>query len=269
MPLKSAFSSKNTTLNPEFVKKFNVDFYFEEVQNIKFEVYDIDDPNSRDVAKQDYLGQLVTTLANVGCGSVTNDLLGRSGQKSDNGQSHGKITVSAEEILENGPNKEFTFDISTSDMNTAEKGFFGGSNHTYLQIAKANANNQLISVYRSSLVDGKKVTYPRFSISSRNLCNNDYHRPLTFSIVHQKSSGDLKTLHTFVFTPMDLEQNPSLSKSHEKCCLNLRCQVMIKPSFVSYLKSGTELNFQVAVDFTGSNGPPNDPRSLHFIRHDS
>ena len=29
-------------LNPEFVKKFIVDYFFEEVQTVRFEVYDID-----------------------------------------------------------------------------------------------------------------------------------------------------------------------------------------------------------------------------------
>ena len=36
-------------------------------------------------------------------------------------------------------------------------------------------------------------------------------------------------------------------------------------SFIDYLKSGVEIGLSVAIDFTNSNGDPNDPRSLHYI----
>lgn len=38
-----------------------------------------------------------------------------------------------------------------------------------------------------------------------------------------------------------------------------------KPSFVSYLRGGLELNMIVAIDFTGSNGVPKFPTSLHHM----
>ena len=41
-------------------------------------------------------------------------------------------------------------------------------------------------------------------------------------------------------------------------------QFIEKPSFVDYLKGGLQLNMTVAIDFTGSNGPPSFPTSLHF-----
>ena len=36
-------------------------------------------------------------------------------------------------------------------------------------------------------------------------------------------------------------------------------------TFVDYLKAGVQIGLSIAIDFTGSNGNPNDPRSLHFI----
>ena len=36
------------------------------------------------------------------------------------------------------------------------------------------------------------------------------------------------------------------------------------PSFLEFIQGGMQLNFTVAIDFTGSNGPPSDPRSLHY-----
>ena len=40
--------------------------------------------------------------------------------------------------------------------------------------------------------------------------------------------------------------------------------VVNKPSFFDYLRGGLQLNLMVAIDFTGSNGSPNAPTSLHF-----
>jgi len=37
-------------------------------------------------------------------------------------------------------------------------------------------------------------------------------------------------------------------------------------TFVDYLKAGVQIGLSIAIDFTGSNGNPQDPRSLHFIR---
>ena len=36
-------------------------------------------------------------------------------------------------------------------------------------------------------------------------------------------------------------------------------------TFVDYLKAGVQVGLAIAIDFTGSNGDPNDPNSLHYI----
>jgi hypothetical protein len=37
------------------------------------------------------------------------------------------------------------------------------------------------------------------------------------------------------------------------------------PSFVEYLRSGWQISFTCAIDYTASNGPYIDPSSLHFM----
>lgn len=37
------------------------------------------------------------------------------------------------------------------------------------------------------------------------------------------------------------------------------------PSFVDFIRGGIEINLIVAIDFTGSNGDPREPQSLHYI----
>ena len=36
-------------------------------------------------------------------------------------------------------------------------------------------------------------------------------------------------------------------------------------SFLEYIMGGCQINFTVGVDFTGSNGDPSQPSSLHYI----
>jgi hypothetical protein len=43
------------------------------------------------------------------------------------------------------------------------------------------------------------------------------------------------------------------------------CQVWQEVDFLDYLKGGVQLNMMVAIDFTGSNGVPSQPSSLHSI----
>lgn len=42
----------------------------------------------------------------------------------------------------------------------------------------------------------------------------------------------------------------------------------VEPSFMDYLNSGCELSLCIAIDFTGSNGDPRTPSSLHYISPD-
>ena len=38
-----------------------------------------------------------------------------------------------------------------------------------------------------------------------------------------------------------------------------------KPTFIDYLRSGWQINLHVAIDFTASNGESSMPTSLHYL----
>ncbi|XP_064199067.1 copine-8 isoform X3 [Anguilla rostrata] len=54
----------DNTLNPEFVRKFILDYFFEERQNLRFDLYDVDS-KSANLSKHDFLGQAFCTLGEV------------------------------------------------------------------------------------------------------------------------------------------------------------------------------------------------------------
>ena len=51
-------------LNPKFAKTFVIDYYFEEVQKLKFAVFDIDNATHA-LEDDDFLGEIECTLGNV------------------------------------------------------------------------------------------------------------------------------------------------------------------------------------------------------------
>jgi len=51
-------------LNPNFAKSVTVDYYFEEVQKLKLQVYDVDSP-SQALQAHDFLGEVECTLGHV------------------------------------------------------------------------------------------------------------------------------------------------------------------------------------------------------------
>lgn len=51
-------------LNPNFAKTFVIDYFFEEVQKLKFCVFDIDNA-THSLEDDDFLGEIECTLGNV------------------------------------------------------------------------------------------------------------------------------------------------------------------------------------------------------------
>ena len=54
----------NNCLNPQFAKSFFVDYFFEEVQKLRFSVYDIDN-RTPSLDDDDFLGQIECTVGEV------------------------------------------------------------------------------------------------------------------------------------------------------------------------------------------------------------
>ena len=45
----------------------------------------------------------------------------------------------------------------------------------------------------------------------------------------------------------------------------INCSLLSTPSFISYLRSGMDINLTIDINFTGSNGTYTDYRSLHYL----
>ncbi|XP_040922317.1 copine-3-like isoform X2 [Toxotes jaculatrix] len=231
-------------LNPKFAKKFVIDYYFEMVQRLKFCVFDIDN-DTYDLSDDDFLGELECTLGQIVSNrQMTRPLL----LKNKRPAGHGTITICAEEITDT---RVAEFEVSARRLD------------------KKVINNNLNPTWRP------------FRISLRALCGGDVEKPIKVDCYDHHVSGSHDLIGSFKATLAEMQMgthvlpaefqfiNPKkLKKKNYKnsgvVCIK-RCQVQREYTFLDYIMGGCQINFTIAIDFTGSNGDPRSPQSLHYI----
>ena len=182
--------------------------------------------------------------------------------KSKTGGPHqGIIILKSEEIINSRDFFEFQFQVDGLPT-----GFFA-KNH-FLEIRRADENGEFRLVRRTRQKSGKSINEV-IRISGQDLNNGDNERTLKFKLYHYKGSGSHKLLGEFQSSTNELsqsDQSKTYNFKNTKSSLSvIRCLVHQKYTFLDYLQGGMSMNFVVAIDFTASNGDPNDPNSLHFI----
>ncbi len=249
-------------LNPNFTKTFLLDYVFEVKQTLKFEVLNVG-PN-----KSELCGTVQITLGEIaGSKNMTciQDIINK-------GKSNGKLIIKAEKVRENHSTVEMEIS-GKSLMNT--KGWFGKSN-PILKICRMAGDSGFVSVYESERV--KKDLNPDwkpFELRVRKLCNGDYDRPIKAE-VYSRSGFKETQIGECQFTISELQNHEKrdftiFNNKKNKKAGNLhfnKFRLHEKPGFLDYLRGGTQLAVMVAVDFTGSNGDPVSPDSLHAFKYD-
>ncbi|MGH0120889.1 UNVERIFIED_CONTAM: hypothetical protein FKN15_014073 [Acipenser sinensis] len=125
-----------SSINPVFSKVFTVDFYFEEVQRLRYEVYDISS-NHNGLKDADFLGGMECTLGQI----ISHRKLSKSLLKHGNTAGKSSISVIAEELSGNDDYVELSFSARKLD----DKDFFSKSD-PFLEIFRINddATQQLV-----------------------------------------------------------------------------------------------------------------------------
>jgi len=256
------------TQHPRWQTKFVLDYRFEERQLLKLAVYDIDSDNLQ-LEDHDFLGKTECSLGEIM--AVQSKGFMRKLSKG------GKIFVHAEELSSNTDTVTLTFEGKDLD----NKDYFGKSD-PFFEISRANESNDFSLVYRSEVIQNNlNPAWKQFTIESRALCNGDADRTLMFEVFDMDSDGSHDLIGTFRTNLRKLLAGQNSDNSYE--CINekkkkkkgakyrnsgiivLKSITMEKnPTFLEYIQGGLQLNFTVAIDFTGSNGAPSHPKSLHY-----
>lgn len=261
------------TINPDFVTKFVVNYYFEVVQKLKFAIYD-SDSSSIKLSTHDFLGQFECTLGEL-VSSTKLDKPLVSDKDDHRGHHLGSIVVRSEEVSKCRELLRLKFNATKLD----KKDLLGKSD-PFLVFYKCNEDNSYTAVHKTEVVKKNlNPSWSQFMISLQAMCNGDYDRSVKIECYDWDSDGSSHDLiGACQTTAKELVKgtgtfelvNPK-SKSSKKGYVNSgvlhleSCFVEVEHTFLDYIQSGVQLNFTVAIDFTQSNGNPANPSSLHYI----
>uniref|UniRef100_A0A8K9X2J5 C2 domain-containing protein n=1 Tax=Oncorhynchus mykiss TaxID=8022 RepID=A0A8K9X2J5_ONCMY len=170
-------------ISPVFSKVLLVDFYFEEVQRLRYELHDIS-PAHNGLRDTDCLGAMECTLGQI----VSQRKLSKALLKQGNATSKSSITVTSEELSGNDDYVELSFRARKLD----DKDFFSKSD-PFLEIFRINDDGSGSLVHRTETVmNDLSPVWKSFKVSLNTLCSGDHDRQLKVAIDFTASNGDPK-----------------------------------------------------------------------------
>lgn len=259
--------------DPQFVKTFQLDYYFETVQLVKVAIFDLD--NSTDSLKDDdFLGMIECTLGQIVSGSpFTRQLLKCKGETA----TKGTITIRAEELKEGTENVEMHFRAT----NLENKDGLLGKSDPYLQISSKAKDGTTHVIWKTEVIKNNlNPTWKPFSLRVSTLCGNDPSKPILIDVYDYDNDGSHDLIGSFTTTLFEMMKTkdgevswPVIDpkKVGKKKYTNSgtvflsKCIKTREYSFLDFIFGGLQINLSIAIDFTASNGDPSDPKSLHHI----
>ncbi|XP_039941537.2 copine-5-like isoform X3 [Hirundo rustica] len=283
----------DNSLNPDFLHKFVLDYCFEERQNLRFDLYDVDS-KSPDLSKHDFLGQAFCTLGEIVgsagsrlekplmMGTATMHPRGRRPSPASSsggvpGKKCGTIILLAEEL----GNCRDVATLQFSATKLDKKDFFGKSD-PFMVFYRSNEDGTFTICHKTEVVRNTlNPIWAAFAIPVRALCNGDHDRAIKVEVYDWDRDGSHDFIGEFTTSYRELARGQShfnvyevvnpRKKMKKKKYLNsgtvtlLSFAVEAEHTFLDYIRGGTQLNFTVAIDFTASNGNPSQPTSLHYL----
>lgn len=255
------------SLNPQWVKKLILNYNFETIQKIKFDIRD------EDLQGYDYLGRFETTLSelvsNSGCQFI-GKLSGAS--KRDCGE----IIIVTEELT----SCKQIVHIQFRAENLTKLSLLT-NNDPFLVISRSNEDGSYSVVTKTERPERstQNPTWKPFVIRATTLCNGDSDRNIKIDCYDNRTSGSHKLIGTCYTNlrslsspnppPMNLvnegKQKANPGHASDGLIKMARFKITEEITFLDYIRNGTQVHFAVAIDFTASNGVHTDPKSLHHL----
>ncbi|XP_041843492.1 copine-4 [Melanotaenia boesemani] len=260
-------------VNPTYSKVFTLDFYFEEVQRLRFELYDINSSHNG-LKEADFLGSVECTLGQI----ISQRKLSKALLRPGGTVGKAIITITAEELTGNDDYIELSFSARKLD----DKDFFSKSD-PFLEIYRLNDDATMQLVYRTETVmNNLNPVWKTFKVSLNSLCSGDHERKLQCTVWDWDSNGKHDYIGEFEASFKEMRgaidgrqvQWPCINPKYKVKKKNYRnsgivilsqCKIIKMHSFLDYIMGGCQIQFTVAVDFTASNGDPRNSCSLHYI----
>ncbi|TKC39322.1 hypothetical protein EI555_002421 [Monodon monoceros] len=287
--------------SPEFSKTLQLEYHFETVQKLRFGIYDIDN-KTPELGDDDFLGGAECSLGQIVSSRIlTLPLMLKPGKPAG----RGTITVSAQELKDSrvvtmevearNLDKKVCVEGGLGSSRIKWTGMvcwkgkggkvfhsgcqdFLGKSDPFLEFFHQGDGKWHLA-YRSEVIKNNlNPTWKRFSVPLQHFCGGDPSTPIQVRCSDYDSDGSHDLIGTFHTSLAQLQAVPAefecihLEKQQKKksyknsgtICVKI-CQVETEYSFLDYVMGGCQINFTVGVDFTGSNGDPSSPDSLHYL----
>uniref|UniRef100_A0A8C2F3F1 Copine-3 n=1 Tax=Cyprinus carpio TaxID=7962 RepID=A0A8C2F3F1_CYPCA len=253
--------------DPEFSTKLHIDYHFEKVQKLKFGVYDIDN-KSVNLSDDDFLGGFECTLGQiVSSRKITRPLQLKAGKPAGKGT----ITVTADETKDN---RAIVMEVEAKNLD--KKDMFGKSD-PFLEFFKQEEDGKWQLVHRTEVIKNNlNPSWKKFTVSLHTFCSGDLNKPIKVHCSDYDSDGSHDLIGVFQTNVSDLQkvefdcihpEKQKKKKSYKNSgVIRIKdCKLEAQYSFLDYVMGGCQINFTVGIDFTGSNGDPRSPDSLHYL----
>uniref|UniRef100_A0AAR2J2W0 Copine 4 n=1 Tax=Pygocentrus nattereri TaxID=42514 RepID=A0AAR2J2W0_PYGNA len=252
-----------SSISPVFSKVFTVDYYFEEVQRLRFELHDISS-NHNGLKEADFLGSMECTLGQI----VSQRKLSKALLKQGNTSGKSSITV-----------RLYFLDFKCFSLS---QDFFSKSD-PFLEIFRVNDDGTGSLVHRTeTIMNNLNPVWKSFKVSLNTLCSGDQERELKCTVWDWDSNGKHDFIGEYQTTFKEMKAAME-GKQIQWECINpkyqvkkknyrnsgvvmlTQCKIIKMHSFLDYIMGGCQIQFTVAIDFTASNGDPRNSCSLHYI----
>uniref|UniRef100_A0A8L0DPA8 Copine I n=1 Tax=Oncorhynchus mykiss TaxID=8022 RepID=A0A8L0DPA8_ONCMY len=233
--------------DPEFSKKLLLDYHFERVQKLKLGCT---------------LGQIVSSK------KLTRPLQMKKGKPAGKGI----ITITAEEIKDN---RDIVLELEAKGLD--KKDLFGKS-YPFLEFFKQEDDGRWQLVHRTEVIKNTlSPSWNKFSVALQTFYYCDMSKPIKVHCSDYDSDGSHEHIGVFQTNVSEIQKagfltvHPEKKKKSYKNSGVIRvkcCQIQAKYTFLDYVMGGCRIHFTVGIDFTGSNGDPRSPQSLHYLSPD-
>jgi len=255
--------------NPQFQKPIEVDYFFEESQKIRFDVYDIDSKTMK-VTDDDHLGFVEMTLAEIVASSPVTKTLTLKGKILES-----QITLRVEEV-----NKQQEILAMTFKAQRLDKKDLIGKTDSFLTFSRRQHDNWQVVLKTEVAKNDQNPTWRPLRVKASQLCGGDYDNVIKVDAYDHDSLGKHDLIGTFETNLREMirdgsgKQWPLINpkkvqkkKDYKDSGIVILSMFELSKTstFLDYVTAGLQIGVTIAIDFTGSNGRVTSPESLHHV----
>ena len=257
--------------NPCFAKKFTINYFFNEIQKVKFQIYCIN-PKRRVVKNEDAVVSVELTLGEIV--ATGGELVRRldSHKKSNMGY----IIFSSQEV--ESSKRIVTMNVQGHWPDAKNRWLMKyRKSCLFLVFHKILDDLSTESVYTTEVVNpGECQSWEPIVMRLKTLAEDDEARPFRVTCHRWISDGRQEQVGEFTTTIWEFKSGRSRKfQVHHSKKGFFKKKKQLNPaisfdriglqSFLDYIKGGMRINMTVAIDFTQKNGPQKNSKSLHYI----